>query len=99
MGGDFNAHIGTLSDEDVFGDLPSEADFKSVLSAAGYLVSGNNNGRTPGRRSYGKKLVEVCKNDNVVIFGVRTDDMGIHYHLYYNCGLSNRYVQYCMLGN
>ena len=80
--GDFNAHTGIMPDvaqinEDSRNDVPSEIDVSAVLSAAGWLVNRSNKDCTPDRSSYGKKLVEVCKNNNVVIFNGRIgDDMG-----------------------
>ena len=82
VSGDFNAHTGTLSDvaqvdEDLRNELPSEIDVNAVLIAAGYLVNRVNEDCIPDRSSYGRRLVEVCKNNNVVIFNGRIgDDMG-----------------------
>lgn len=65
MGGDFNAHTGTLSNvalvNDVLGDLPLETDVGTVLSAAGCLVSRSNKNGTPDRNSHCKKLIEMFK--------------------------------------
>lgn len=83
--GDFNARTGTMCDaaqveEDRDSELPSEVnvDVSAVLIAEGFLVKRSNQDGTPDRSSYGKRLVEVCKNNSAIIFNGRVgNDMGI----------------------
>ncbi len=66
--GDFNAHTLTMS------DVPSEAaeDPVSVsLTNFGITETRANQDLTPDRNSYGKKLLDVCKNHQVYIFNGR----------------------------
>ena len=80
---DFNAHTSILSDvvqgyKDIRIDLPSDTDVSDVLSAAGCSVTRANKDCTPVRSYYGKRLVEMYRNNNVVLFnGSIGDDMGI----------------------
>ena len=82
VSGDYNAHTGTLTDigqvsEDDEDSLPVE-DIYDILRTAGFSEYRCNQDGTPDRNSYGKKMVEVCKNNNVVIFNGRMgDDCGI----------------------
>ncbi len=66
--GDFNAHTLTMC------DVPSEAaeDPVSVsLTNFGITETRANQDLTPDRNSYGKKLLDVCKNHQVYIFNGR----------------------------
>ena len=82
VSGDFNAHTGTLPDigqvsEDNEYSLPME-DIYVILRTAGFSENRCNQDGTSDRNTYGKKLVEVCKNNNAVIFNGRmSDDCGI----------------------
>lgn len=52
-------------DEDVRSELPSEIDVSAVLTVAGFPVI-----RAEKTCSYGRRLVEVCKNNEVVMDGL-----------------------------
>lgn len=82
MGGDFNAQTGTFSDvaqiaEDTGISLPTDIDVNAVLNSADYSVSRYN--QDAGQKSlYGKKIIFMCKNNNVVVFNGRVGkNMGI----------------------
>lgn len=75
--GDFNAHTLTMSDvtnvldesDHVIGDVPF-----SRLSDYNITETRANQDLTPDRNSYGKKMVEICRNNQVYIFNGRLGD-------------------------
>ena len=82
--GDFNAHTGTMRDfvevnEDHSDELVDVAgDIYTDLSSLGFSVTRWNKDVTRDRNSYGKKLIENCKNNDVFIFNGRLgDDCGV----------------------
>ena len=75
VSGDFNAHTGTMSEINQFNEndeytTPPE-DIYVTLRSLGCSVRRFNKDVTPDRTSYGKKLVDVCRNNNVIIFNGR----------------------------
>ena len=74
--GDFNAHTGVMDDVQWMSDdcdryLTIETDFDTDFHTLGLPKRRNNEDVTHDRSTYGKKLVDVCKNNYVLIFNGR----------------------------
>lgn len=82
LGGDFNAHTGVMKD---IADMNDEND-RYLTNYTQYMLFSThdlpetraNKDTTPDRSTYGKKLVEVCRNNYVMIYNGRLgDDKGV----------------------
>ncbi len=80
--GDYNAHTGTTADilisnnDNVNNYVYDDNDLD--LTALGVPITRYNMDITADRSSYGSKLIEVCKNNQVIIYNGRLgDDVGI----------------------
>ena len=75
--GDFNAHTGPMRDSILVNDndgiefVGINNDNFTDLNALGFSVETYNQDATGDRSSYGRKLVELCKNNDVYIFNGR----------------------------
>ena len=82
--GDFNAHTGTMRDSILVSDNDG-SEFVGInndnftdFNALGFSVERYNQDTMSDRSSYGRKLVELCKNNDVYIFnGKFGDDKGL----------------------
>lgn len=79
--GDFNAHTGTMTDvvqveDDNIDDYYVVRDVCTVVDTLGITRTRFNKDVTQDRSSYGKKLLDVCKNNQVLIMNGR---MGLDY--------------------
>ena len=81
--GDFNADTGSMADvNQESGDIDDHQmqlqEVYADLDALGLPVARFNQDLTHDRSSYGKKLIEICKNHHILIFNGRVgDDCGV----------------------
>ena len=96
--GDFNAHTLTLLDfcstVDDDDQVTAEIPYTNLLDYD-IAVDRCNQDLTPDRNSYGRKMVEICKNNEVFIFNGRLgEDCGVYkpnttYHTTIDCFLGS----------